>query len=367
MKQALSGKRYGASFLPSDNAFSLRGETTRKDFGTQMQVLAAYLAKPGWRPEAFERKKAQFLSIYSVLSSSPMNVASTRYPALVRSGDTRFGLPPIEAVRNATLASGRAEVEASLKTAPLEVLIVGDVTVDEAIAQTAATFGALPKRSGKAPLAAGGDKISFKPSPVPQRIEHAGRPDVALGLVAWHTDDFHDDPAEARAQGVLRSVLQIRAIERIREKLGASYSPQTMQESSEIFDEFGLLGIMAEVNPAEVERLFQTIDAVAEDLKAKPLAPEDLARALRPMIDQLEKERATNSFWATRLTSASWDPRRLETIRTQKAHLEKITPLDIQRLAQKYLTAQRAFKLRVEPGANASSSAPATKLIQKPQ
>ena len=366
MKQALSGKRYGATFSPSENAFALRGETTTKDFPVQMQVLAAYLARPGWRTDAFERKKTEFLNIYSIINTVPMNVAMTRYPRLVRADDKRFGIPQPDAIKAATVAEGRALVEPSLKSAPLEVLVVGDISIEEAIAQTAATFGALPKRAESPPVAKGADKISFRPSATPHKIEHAGRPDVALGLVSWHTDDFHDDPAEARAQSVLRAVLQIRAIEQIREQLGASYSPQTFHESSEIFDEFGLLTILAEVNPTELDRLFATIDAVAEDLKSKPLSEDELARALRPVIEQVEKDKATNNFWAARLATASWDPRRLEMIRTQKAHLEQVSVADIQRLAQKYLKGDRAFRLRVVPGPNAAA-APAgpTTVIRK--
>ncbi|CAA9518296.1 MAG: hypothetical protein AVDCRST_MAG91-2041 [uncultured Sphingomonadaceae bacterium] len=274
----------------------------------------------------------------------------TRYPSLVRSGDPRFGLPPAEALAKADLVSAKAEVEPFLRNAPIEVVIVGDVTVDEAIAQTAKTFGALPKRSSERPQVPGADEIRFtKGIATPHRLQHSGRPDVALGLVSWQTDDFHDDPAEARAVQVLRSVVSIRAMEKLREELGATYAPQVMQESSEVFDEFGLLTVFAEVKPTETSSLMAAIEAVAEELKAKPLPAEDLARAVQPLIDQIGKDMATNNFWATRLASASWDPRRLDIIRTQEAHLKKVTPADLQLVAKKYLRGDRSFKLLVEP------------------
>jgi len=364
LKQALAGKRYSAMLAPGENAYALRGETTTADFSTQMQVLAAYMTKPAWRPDVYQRKKSEFLNIYNVINTMPMNVAMMRYPSLVRSGDRRFGLPPVDAIKQGTLAAARAEIEPSFKNAPVEIIIVGDLTVEEAIAQTAATFGALPKRSEKAPVAAGADKIAFaKMGGAPQRLEHSGRSDVALGLISWPTDDFHDNPAEARGQAVLRSALHIRALERIREQLGASYSPQAFQESSEIFDEFGLLTLLAEVNPSETPRLLATFDEVAEELKANPLPGEELARAVRPLIDQIDKDMATNNFWATRLASASWDPRRLDIIRTQKQHLEKITSADIQRLAQKYLRKDLAFRLLVEPGKQPQSPATGTRTV----
>ena len=84
-----------------------------------------------------------------------MNMAMTDFASLLRSGDRRWGFPS----------------EAELAKAELQ-----------------------PLRSD-----------------APQKLQHAGRKDVAFALTAWPTDDYHDDPAEARALQVLRSVLQNRA------------------------------------------------------------------------------------------------------------------------------------------------------------
>ena len=358
MREALAGKRFSAAFGSGENAFNLRGETTKGDLATQMQVLAAYLTRPGWRNEAYQQKKGELQNLYNMISTTPMNIAMTRYPSLVRSGDPRFGLPPAELLAKANLEAARAQISPHLKTAPTEIVIVGDITVDEAIAQTAATFGALPKRSAAMPLTAGADRISFtKGKSGLQRLQHNGRQDVAAGLISWPTDDFYDDPAEARALQVLRSAITIRAIEKLREELGATYSPVVMQESSETFDEFGLLTMLAEVKPTETERLLRVSEEVAEELKSKPLPPEDLARAVRPLIDQIGKEMATNAFWASRLSNASWDPRRLDSIRTQEAHLKAVTPADLQRIAKKYLRGDLAFRLVIEPKQQAPAAA----------
>jgi zinc protease len=358
MREALAGKRFSAAFGSGENSFNLRGETTKGDLATQMQVLAAYVTRPGWRKEAYQQKKGELQNLYNMINTTPMNVAMTRSPSLVRSGDPRFGLPPAELLAKASLEGARAQIAPHLANAPLEVVIVGDISVDEAIAQAAATFGALPKRDSKMPLVAGADRISFtKGQKGLQRLQHNGRPDVAAGLISWPTDDFHDDPAEARALQVLRSALTIRAIEKLREELGATYSPIVMQESSETFDEFGLLTMLAEVKPSETERLLRVSEEVAEELKSKPLPPAELARAVQPLVDQIGKEMATNGFWASRLSNASWDPRRLDSIRTQEAHLKKVTPADLQRVAQKYLRGELAYRLVIEPRQQAPAAA----------
>ena len=64
MEQVLASKVYGARFGIGDDAFVLSGSTRTDDLPTQMQVLAAYVAEPGWRAEAFERLKGAGKTIH---------------------------------------------------------------------------------------------------------------------------------------------------------------------------------------------------------------------------------------------------------------------------------------------------------------
>lgn len=354
MRQALVGKTYSAGFAVADDGFTLGGATRPEDFATQLQVLAAYVAKPGWRPEAFARKKAEVQNIYNVVATTPLNTAMTQFPRLVRSGDGRWGFPTVEGLNAARLEPVRDVVNRELASAPIEVVIVGDVTVDQAIAQVAASFGAFPTRRAVSPRGSA-DRVQFtRGGGGPQRLEHSGRADVAFGMIAWPTDDFHDDPAEARAVQLLRSVLQLRSIDKLREELGATYSPVVLQEASEIFDEFGLIAMGAEVNPSQVNPLLSAIGEVAEELKRQPVTADDLTRVTQPMLETLAKQRAGNDYWASRLGGAAWDPRRLEIIRTQEEALRKVTPADIQRVSRKYLRGDAAYRLIVEPKLKAS-------------
>lgn len=357
MTETLSGKIYSAQFLGGEDSFNLRGTTRPADLGTQLQVLAAYASDPGWGADAFERKRAETMNILNVIRTTPMNTAMTQFPRLVRSGDRRFGFPSDQELTNAQLAPVRAAFDPLLKTAPLEVAIVGNVTVDEAIAQTAATFGALPQRRTEMPRLPGADRITFAGGGS-QELQHRGRPDVSLGLIAWQTDDFYDSVADARAQQLLRSLIQLRATDKLREELGATYSPLVMQDSSEYFDEFGLIAMGAEVNPSQLDRLLQVINEVAEELKTTEVGADELGRAREPMLQQLSRDRAGNEFWLARLSGGTWYPRRLEGIRTQEQLLRAITPADIRRMAQTYFRPDRMFRLKVVP-ATAAAATPA--------
>jgi zinc protease len=357
IRDALAGRVYSSSFGTLDNAFQLRGTTRPADLTHQLQLLTAYVSDPGWRQQAFDRRRGEFQNIFNAISSAPLNMALTQYPRLVRSGDARWGFPTPDELAGAQLAPLRAAIDPALRGAPIEVVMVGDITVERAIQEVAATFGALPQRQAKVTSRPDLARVGFPRNAAVTRLKHNGRPDVALGMIFWPTDDYFDDPAEARALHVMESVLRLRTIDRLREELGATYSPLVLRESSETLDEFGLVGMGAEVNPAQLDRLMQVIEEVAEGLKTGDVQADELARAREPMLQALSRDRAGNEFWIGRLAGSTWDTRRLESIRTQEQLVQAVTAADIRRIAQKYLGRGSTLRLLVEPGTPAPAPA----------
>lgn len=351
IREALAGKITSTNFGVADDALILSGVTRPEDFATQLQLLAAYVAHPGWRSDGFVRARGELGNLIGAIESMPMNSTLARSGRLLRSGDARWGLPTRAEVAGAELAPLRAAVDPMLRSAPLELIVVGNISVDEAIRQASNTFGALPQREAQAPRLPGAERIAFTRASEMARLRHSGRPDVAFGMIAWPTDDFYDSPADARTVQLLRSVMQLRGIDKLREELGATYSPVVLNETSEIFDEFGFVMMGAEVNPAQLPQLLEAVTEVSEDLKTREVTADELARAREPILTALANERNTNGFWLGRLSGATWDPRRLETIRTTEAGLRAITPADIRRIAQRYLDPARAYRLAVEPPA----------------
>lgn len=348
----MSGKVYDVAFGIADDGFSLGGATRPEDLSTQMQVLAAYVTEPGWRTEPFNRTKAQLQNIMSQIETRPINVAMTGYPRLVRSNDARWGLPKRAELNAAILAPVRSVLDPALARAPIEVVIVGDVTVDQAIAQTAATFGALPTRAATAPRLAGADRVKLAPAAgAPARVTHSGRPDVGLGLISWRTDDFFDNVREARVLQILQAVVQLRALDKLREELGSTYSPVVTSETSEVFNEIGMLTVAAEVKQDTVPALMSAIEEVASELVANGPTTDELNRARAPILATLAKDRAGNEYWLGLLSGATWDPRRLDKPRTAEAHLNSVTVADLKRTAAAYVRPERAWRMVVDPSA----------------
>jgi zinc protease len=88
---------------------------------------------------------------------------------------------------------------------------------------------------------------------------------------------------------------------------------------------------------------------VTADLREHPPGRDEFERARKPELDSLEKAVQTNNYWLGSLGGVQTDERRLKLIRDARPGLETVTPADVQRVARKYLTDARAWKLVVAP------------------
>ena len=100
---------------------------------------------------------------------------------------------------------------------------------------------------------------------------------------------------------------------------------------------------------AEFDAFLAQLDKVTADLKEKGPTADEFERARKPEFDSLERAVETNGFWSSFLAGAQADERRLELIRQARPKLERVTVADVQRVAQKYLTDAKAWKLVVTP------------------
>jgi zinc protease len=356
--QALTGKVAGAGFAVEDNAFAISGGTRPEDFSTQMQLLAAYLTSPGWRDEAWARYKAYGLTLHQQLERDPQSVFSREASSLLRSGDKRWTFPSQGEIQSAELADLKRFVTDGLSTGPIEVTIVGDITVDEAVRQTGLTFGALPPRPAAIMKPAEAREVRFpKGTAEPIRLTHKGRADQAIAMIAWPGVDFPSDPQRSRQARMLELVLQLRLIDVLRQKEGATYSPQALFHSSWEYPGYGYIGAMMEAPPEKLDGFFRDLSAIAKDLREKPVSDDELQRALKPEIERIEREKASNNgYWLAVLPRAQTDSRRLDAIRSSIPGLQRVTPAQIQAAAQAYLQDDKAFKLVIAPEPKTAST-----------
>lgn len=349
MQEALAARTYSVGLTVGDDAFQLAGATRPQDFALQMQVLAAYVGDPGWRPSVWDRLRAYSGTLHDQYASTPAGVFGRDADALLHSGDRRWATPSREEMAASSIADARAVLAPAFAQGPIEVIIVGDIGVDEAIRQTAATFGALPRRNATpAPAAA----IRFPAGTAePVRMTHGGRADQGLAYIAWPTADFFADTRQAQVLNLLADVFGLRLIEKIREEQGTSYSPQSGHSASRAFAGYGMLFGVIEARPEALAGFLRDAEAIAADLRDRPVGADELQRALRPRVEGLQRQRNGNAWWLANLARVQEDPRVGAWAAGALAGYEAIAPADLQRAARAFLQPGRAWKAVVVPAA----------------
>ena len=85
------------------------------------------------------------------------------------------------------------------------------------------------------------------------------------------------------------------------------------------------------------------------DLRSQLVTADELERAKKPRIEQLEKARETNGYWLSELSGAQRDPRRLDAIRALIPGTERVTPDDVKRAAEAVLKDESMWMFEVKP------------------
>jgi zinc protease len=348
MQKALAANVASIDFSLEDNSFKFEGRTRPADLATQLQVFTAYTSDPAYRPEVFKRMQQAYLNNLAQYEATPSTVVSRDFLGLVHSDDPRWTFPD----RAQLLATKPEDFEALLQPylsrEPIEVTVVGDVTVDEAVRQTAQTFGALPVRAAETSVAT--QDVHFPaPTAQPVRRTHSGRSDNAAAVMAVPVGDMLSDLPRAFAADLAGQVFQNRLVDQFRIAEGATYSPQGDVSLSKVIPGYGYAYAYVETTPAKVDRFYALVDKIATDLATSDISADELARAKEPMIETVKHQQEGNEYWLQNLRSTQTDPRRLELIRQNLSGYQKVTAQDIRAIAATYFKPEKFWKFEVLP------------------
>ncbi|HTX50422.1 MAG TPA: insulinase family protein [Caulobacteraceae bacterium] len=360
-ERALAGKVYGADIGVEPDAFVLSGATRPSDLDTQLQVLTAYLTDGGWRPEGFARLKSYGETLETQMQATDSGVMSRDLDGLLHGGDKRWTFPSTADIAGEKLDQLKAEFAPAMASGPVEVVMVGDITVDKAIEAVRQTLGAIPDRPDPAAPSDPPRSPNFPAALAQPLVEtHSGRADQGIAFVAWPTDGYFADPDNARTNEILGRVLKLRLIDELRLKEGVTYSPGAGSTASTVWPHYGYVSAEMEAPPEKLAGFFTDVDAIAADLAAKPVSDDELERAKQPALEGLDKAVHTNEYWLSSLSGAQADPRRLDIIRSAEAGLERVTAADVQRAAAAELRPMSAWRLEIEPASPAAAASPAS-------
>jgi zinc protease len=157
------------------------------------------------------------------------------------------------------------------------------------------------------------------------------------------------DTQRARGLTVLSEVLSLRLTDIVREQKGLSYSPYASNYYSQTFPGYGYLSAVAQVKPEDDQAYYDAVAGIVADLRAKPISDDELLRAQKPLLDRMDTDLKTNTYWAGALPGSTTDAKKLDYIRTRRDQYKAVTVADIQRLSNEYLDMSKAMRIQIKP------------------
>lgn len=357
LQRILAGKNVGAAFGVSEDAFSISGGTTPDDLELQLQLLCASLTDYGYREEAIRQLRKMIPMLEGQLAFT-INGAMAEAQAWSRGNDPRFAKPDTKKLAAYTAADSKAWLGKELTDGYLELSIVGDFDPKAIVPLLLKTVGALPSRTSTKPALNEERKVKTPKLPATKKFTYQSKIKKAASLVGWHIPPVKEDIKELRRLNVLASILDDRLRTKLREELGATYSPQSHANASMVF-EIGSLSAMSLGKPEDAEKVAKIILEMGADLAAKGASPDELERALKPILSSLEKTLRDNGYWLnTVMAHSQSQPHRLAWARERDADYASVTIEEINALAKKYLGGKNAAKVTIIPEAPPEDAAP---------
>jgi zinc protease len=348
LQRIFAGRTLSVEFKVGDDALEFAANTNRQDLELQLELLAAELADPGYRPEALRLARKETNEYFDELDHSIEGPLETGIPRLLSSGDSRFGLPQRAEATARTLVEEKAWLEPQLSSGPVEVGVVGDIDPDATIAALARTLGALPVRSAKPAYVAEREGL-FPSSALAREIAVPTEIPKAVVALYWPTTDARDIGRTRRLR-LLSNVFGDRLRVKVREQLGGTYAPEAVSEPSETFTDYGFLVAETVVAPERAAEIRNAVLAIADDLQRNGVTADELERARRPLLTAVRESVRSNAYWlGAVLANCQEFPQRLDWARTREADLVAVTAAEVDALARRYLTPDRAFQFTILP------------------
>lgn len=349
LQQILAGRNASASFAIDEDAFTLSGSTTTADFPLQCQLICAAITDPGYREEGLRQFQKSIPMLFQQIRHTPAG-PQMDMDAWLHGNDPRFAVATETQLNNYSIQDARKWLDPELSRGYLEISIVGDFNLDAIRPALDATFGALPKRAASPPALPEARKVKFPNAPAIQSFSYQSKIPQAVALVIWKTDGLRGRMKEFRRLNLLGQILGDRLREEVREKLGASYGPDAAASGSDALESFSYLVAQSIGKPDDLKTLLDTMRSQAELLSTSGASQDELDRALKPTLGQLEKTRRDNAYWLnTVLAQSQADPARLDLARNRDADYRSISLSEINTLARKYLTPDRALLVSIVP------------------
>jgi len=364
VRDLMLGKNIRVSGGPGgDDAFVVSVSGSPKDLEAGLKLAYALITDGKIEETAFRNWKAIALREIERNQTDVSFKASEALSDLLSGGDPRRLAVNRENIEALSIPAAQAWLTRLCREAPVEVAVVGDIRWDEARPLIERYVGSLPKRSRSAEHL---DRLRIlhRPAgPLSRRVEVGTVTPAAVAYTGFAGCEGRCTE-DRRALSMAATILTSRLIRRVREDLSLVYGISVESTVSWIYRDAGRFSAGAKCKPENADRVVEEVRKVFDEFAASGPTAEELARAQKQILNQLDTGMKEPSYWLDLLEHLDLRGRSLEDVRTVKAWYSGVTARQVQAAFRKYYTPARSFTVTAIPVA--PQTAPAGERPQTP-
>ncbi|MDP1662265.1 MAG: insulinase family protein, partial [Phycisphaerales bacterium] len=270
LREFMTGRKVRVGGGASDDTFTLTISGSPADLETGLQMAHLLLTDPKVDPAALERWKKNELQSIAQRKTQPQGViAEMIADSVFPPGEVRRRPLTPEQVSGITVEQAQAWLSGVVATSPIEVTVVGDISLEQATPLIEKYLGSLPTRDRMSSTTLDNKRvIERKPGPrVVERSLKTMTP-VAIVVGGFFGPDA-DNVRDVRLLSLASQVLNSRMIKEIREEKQLVYSIGTQSQPSQVYPGFGIFVAGAPTAKEKAKDLGDAITAVYDRFAAE--------------------------------------------------------------------------------------------------
>ncbi len=353
LRDIMTGRNIHVRAGCEGDSLAIHVKGASEDLEAGLQKVYALLTDGKIEESAFKNWKLATLREMEQRDKMPMLKGEQQAVDLVTGSDPRITFWTKERVEALMPGQAQAWFDRLRVEAPIEVAVVGDITLDKAVGLITSYVGSLPKRR-RTPTHLDGLRHVARPAGpmarlvlvdtvTPQALTVAG----FMGCEGRNADD-------ARALQLACKIVSSRVLKRVREELSLVYSLRLRSEPSWIYTDMGWFGGGAPCDPANADRVADEMHGIFREFaKAGPTSHE-LENAKKLVVNKLDVEMREPKYWLNVLRHHDLHGRDLDQEKKMKRAYQLVTCEKVQKVFKKYYTPDRRVRLIATPNEHAT-------------
>ena len=342
----LSGKNVSISPFISETTEGINGNTSPKDFETALQLVYLYFTQPRKDADIWQSSVAQTKSLLANRGLDPTSVFQDTVSATLSNHNFRRMIVTPERLNSASLDKAYAFYKDRFADAGgFTFTLVGSFDIEKIKPLLEKYLGGLPSNNRNETYKNLG--IHAPAGQITKNVYKGIGDKSSVQLV--FSGEYEYSEANNLQVDALQEILNIKLIERLREKESGVYAPGVRASYVKLPNSRYSFTVYFGCAPANVDKLINaTMDEIGKIIKNGPEAV-DIQKFVAEETRSTEVQLKENSFWEGHLASSSQNQENPAAVLDHIKDLKKVTVESVKDAANKYLSGTNLIKLVLLP------------------